>query len=101
MADRNSTNGKSRNRKADTLEVVKEAAKQLTVLTGRRPEKVLGLEHQDDRWKVSFELLEMERIPHSTDLLGCYVVEVDDDGDLLSYERRRRYSRGQADGDDG
>ena len=98
LADR--TNGRSRKQKADTLEVVKEAAKQLAVLTGRRPEKVLGLEHDDNGWRVSFELLEMERIPHSTDLLGCYVVEVDEDGDLRGYERRRRYVRGHADGDD-
>jgi hypothetical protein len=96
-----SRNGRSKNGRADTLELVKDAAQQLAALTGRRPEKVLGLEQGDNGWRVSFEMLELERIPRSTDLLGCYVVEVDDDGDLVSYERRRRYQRGQADGDDG
>jgi hypothetical protein len=93
-------NGRSKSGKTDAIEVVKSAAQQLAALTGRRPEKVLGLEQDDNGWKVSFEMLELERIPSSTDLLGCYVVEVDDDGDLVSYERRRRYQRGQADGDD-
>jgi hypothetical protein len=98
MASRN--NGKStRNKK--TLELVKDAAQQLAALTGRQPEKVLGLEQGGDGWRVSFEMVELERIPHSTDLLGCYVVEVDGDGDLVSYERRHRYQRGQADGDRG
>jgi hypothetical protein len=83
------------------LELVKGAAQQITTLTGRRPEKVLGLEQSENGLKVKFEMLEMERIPHSTDLLGCYVVEVDDDGDLVGYERRRRYARGQADEDEG
>jgi hypothetical protein len=95
------TNGRSKNRKTDALEVVKDAAQQLAALTGRRPEKVLGLEQEENGWRVSFEMLELERIPNSTDLLGCYVVEVDDDGDLVSYERRGRYQRGQADGDGG
>jgi hypothetical protein len=95
------SNGKS-NRSRKRLELVKDAAQQLAVLTGRRPEKVLGLEQGDNKGlRVSFELVELERIPHSTDLLGCYVVEVDDDGDLVSYERKHRYQRGQADGDGG
>ncbi|HEX6713276.1 MAG TPA: gas vesicle protein GvpO [Thermoleophilaceae bacterium] len=82
-----------------TFERVKDAAVQLEVLTGRRPEKVLGLEHGDNGWKISFELLEMQRIPRSTDLLGCYVVEVDDDGELVGYERSQRYQRGHASGE--
>jgi hypothetical protein len=93
-------NGRSR-RSADRLELVKEAAQQLAMLTGRRPEKVLGLEQEDGGLRVSFEVVELERIPHSTDLLGCYVVEVDADGDLVRYERKHRYQRGQADGDGG
>jgi hypothetical protein len=94
------SNGKSSDR-GDTLDLVKQAAVQLATLTGHRPEKVLGIERQDDSLRISFELVEFERIPHSTDLLGCYVVEVDKDGDLVGYERSRRYQRGQADGGDG
>jgi len=98
MASR--ANGRS-SRNNKTLDMVKDAAHQLAALTGRRPEKVLGLEQGDNGWKVSFEMLELERIPRSTDLLGCYVVEVDEDGDLVGYERSSRYQRGQADGDRG
>ena len=74
MASR--TNGRSKDR-INKLELVKDAAIQLTTLTGRRPEKVLGFEKSDGgTWRISFEMLELERMPKSTDLLGCYVVEV-------------------------
>jgi Gas vesicle synthesis protein GvpO len=89
LADRNG---------AKPADVVREAANQLTELTGRRPEKVLGFDKDDDGWRVRFELLELGRIPNSTDLLGCYEVRVDEDGDLVGYERRQRYLRGQVDG---
>jgi gas vesicle protein GvpO len=81
------------------LELVRHAAIQVATLTGRRPEKVLGLEKGDEgNWRISFELVELERMPKSTDLLGCYVVELDDDGELVGYERVNRYQRGHADG---
>ncbi|MEY2443145.1 MAG: hypothetical protein QOJ46_2571 [bacterium] len=86
-------------------DVVKQAARQLSELTGRAPEAVLGVERDesdnghDDGWKVTMELLEMQRVPNSTDLLGCYVVKLDSDGELLEYRRMRRYQRGQADED--
>jgi hypothetical protein len=66
----------------------------LAELTGRQPENVLGLRRDDDGWKVMVEMLELSRVPNSTDLLGCYVVSLDDDGELLGYERTRRYQRG-------
>jgi hypothetical protein len=91
----------TKNRKPKSFDMVKNAAIQLTALTGRRPERVLGIEKGDDCWKVSFELLELQRLPKSTDVLGCYVVEADDDGNLLGYERSERYQRGHTDGQRG
>jgi hypothetical protein len=32
-------------------------------------------------------------------VLGCYQVTLDQDGELAGYQRRRRYTRGQADED--
>jgi hypothetical protein len=80
--------------------VARVARSQLSELTGRPVESVLGLRHDDDGWKVTVEIVELSRIPNSTDLLGCYVVAVDDDGELVGYERVRRYQRGQAGGDE-
>jgi hypothetical protein len=58
---------------------------------------VTSLERIGDGWRVTFEVLEVERIPSSTDVLATYVVEVDDDAQLLSFERVRRYARAQSD----
>ncbi len=85
--------------KTSAAEIVRRARQQLAELTGREAEGVLGIERDDDGWKVTVEVLELQRVPNSTDLLGCYVVRVDGDGDLLEYQRVRRYARGQADED--
>jgi len=43
----------------------------------------------------------VRRVPESTDVLASYAVELDDQGDLVAYERMRRYYRAQgAVGDD-
>lgn len=81
-------------------ELARAARKQLAELTGRPPESVLGLRKEDDGWKVTVEVVELSRIPPSTDLLGCYVVTLDDEAELVGYERIRRYQRGQAGGEE-
>ena len=80
-------------------EVVRAAATALAELTGRRPETVLGLRREDDGWKVTLEIVELNRVPRATDVIGCYVVTVDDDGELVSYERQQRYVRSQTGGE--
>lgn len=77
------------------------AREELRQLHGKDPESVTSLERIGDGWRITFELLEVERIPSSTDVLATYVVELDDDARLLSFERLRRYARAQADRGDG
>jgi len=79
--------------------VAEEAARQLLDLTGKDPEGIIGLERTDDGWKVVVEVLELRRIPNTTDVLATYEVTVDDDGDLEGYKRLHRYVRGTP-GDD-
>ena len=90
----------SRNGSGDPAEIARTAVRVLAELTGRRPETVLGLNRDDDGWKVTVELVELSRVPNSTDLLGCYVLSLDRKGELVGYERVRRYQRGQTVGDD-
>jgi hypothetical protein len=68
-------------------------------LTGYRPEAVTALEWDEDTstWEITVDALELERIPNTTDLLGEYVVQLDEDGTLRGYRRSRRFQRGQAD----
>ena len=74
--------------------VAAEAARQLVELTGKDAEGVVGLDRSDDGWKVEVEVVEVRRIPNTTDVLAMYEVEVDGRGSLKGYRRVRRYVRG-------
>jgi Gas vesicle synthesis protein GvpO len=79
-------------------EAVDEARRQLGALIGRPVESVFGMERDDDdNWRMSIQVVELARIPNSTDVLGSYDVTLDGDGDVVSYRRTRRYARSQAD----
>jgi len=78
-------------------EVGREGLRQVIELTGKDPEGVSGVQRSQDGWLVTVEVVEDRRIPSSTDILSTYETEIDGDGELLSYRRVRRYSRGLAD----
>jgi pyruvate/2-oxoglutarate dehydrogenase complex dihydrolipoamide acyltransferase (E2) component len=74
--------------------IAAEAARQLVELTGKDAEGVVGLDRSDDGWKVEVEVVEVRRIPNTTDVLAMYEVDVDGKGSLQGYRRVRRYVRG-------
>jgi hypothetical protein len=76
------------------VKVAASAAQQLLELTGREAEGITGLDRTDDGWTVQVEVVEVRRIPDTTDVLGLYEVETDESGELLGYRRVRRYARG-------
>lgn len=65
-------------------------------LTGFKPESVTGLEWDGEHWQVTVDALELERVPNTTDVLGEYVVQMDERGTLRGYRRTRRFQRGHA-----
>ena len=71
----------------------------LRSLRGVEAESVSGIARSQNGWTVTLEVVELRRIPESTDVLATYEVEIDDDGNFLSFERGGRYSRSQAGGD--
>jgi hypothetical protein len=66
-------------------------------LSGAEPEQVCGLRSTDDGWSVLVEVVDVERIPATTSVMSTYRVDVDGDGDLVGYERVRRYTRAATD----
>lgn len=79
-------------------EAVAEAVRQFSSLTGRDPDSVSGVRSTDDGgWSVLVDVVELERIPSSSSVIGTYRVDVDREGQLRSYERLRRYNRGATD----
>jgi len=75
------------------------AQEQLEQLIQRPCEFVSGLSRQDDGGVVSLEVVELERVPPTTDILATYRVDLDRRGELMGYERVQRYYRNQAGGD--
>ena len=78
------------------MDVAERAAEQLGRLTGKHVEGVTGVERSDDGWRVTSEVLEVRRIPETTDVLAQYEIDTDDRGDLTGYRRLGRYTRGSA-----
>ncbi|RNF92620.1 gas vesicle protein GvpO, partial [Streptomyces botrytidirepellens] len=81
---------------ATARSAARSAARQLRELIGRDPEGITSVERHEDGWLVGVEVLETHRIPDSTDILAEYRVQVDDEGELVSYRRTRRYYRGRS-----
>lgn len=83
-------------KKPSTSQIAASAALQLLELTGRTSEGITGVERTDDGWKIEVEVVEVRRIPDTTDMLALYEVQVDETGTLEGYRRVRRYVRGTA-----
>lgn len=88
-----------RRSRLSAAEAARDGLRQIVELTGKEPESVTGVRPAEDGWRVTVDVVEDRRIPPSTDILATYEAELDGDGELLSYRRVRRYSRGR--GDDG
>ncbi|MGH2859333.1 MAG: gas vesicle protein GvpO [Solirubrobacteraceae bacterium] len=81
-------------------EAIERVRAELPELLGLKVDSILGLESADaSGWTVLAQVLELSRIPSSTDVLGSYEVTVDRNGELVGARRRRRYYRNQADED--
>jgi len=81
----------------EATETVQRARRQLSDLLERPVESVSAFERMHEGWLVTLEVVEVSRIPESTDVLASYEVELDDDRNLRRYARVRRYIRSQAD----
>jgi len=76
-------------------EIAQRAKEQLAQLTGLRPDTVSALRRDEEGWHVTVDMIELKRIPEATDVLASYDALLDDEGNLVSYQRTKRYYRGQ------
>ena len=88
-----SSNGNGRLSSAKLIRLAREQAHELT---GRPVEGVLGMRRDEDGgFEVLVEIVELRRVPATTDVLGSYLLTLDDSGELVEYRRTRRYHRNQ------
>ncbi|GGJ84160.1 gas vesicle protein [Streptomyces camponoticapitis] len=103
MATTESTDSKNGNsagggqERIDVATAMRKAAGQLAGLLQCEPSSVSSLKATDDGWTADVEVVEIEKIPDTTSVMASYRVSLDGQGQLLGYERIRRYSRGQVD----
>jgi hypothetical protein len=76
-----------------------ESRETLQSLVGRPVDAISGIEPTDDGFVVRMEVLEVERVPATTDVLASYELQLDGDGELMSFAKTRRYYRNQQLGD--
>lgn len=79
----------------EVKEIVDEAKRELQELLGTEPERVSGFHRSNGRWTVTLEVVNVRRVPDTTDVLSSYEVAFDDDRNLVSLSETRRYRRSQ------
>jgi hypothetical protein len=77
-------------------QIAQRAREQLSALTGIKADTVSALAKDEQGWHVTVEMVEMRRIPDSSDMLASYEALLDAEGNVLSYKRTRRYRRDEA-----
>jgi hypothetical protein len=76
-------------------EIVRKAQEDYSRVTKARIDGVTGLSRTDEGWVVLLEALERKAIPDTMDVLGLYEVRMDEEGNLLSFERKKLRKRGE------
>src|SRR5690348_6092319 len=71
---RSSQSGGSKNGHVGAAQVARHAREQMRELTGHPVEGVLAVRRSDNGggWEVTVQVVELQRIPSSTDVLGAY-----------------------------
>ncbi len=81
--------------KSRPLELISRGKEQLRDLTGYGVDSVSSFAKANGGWHLSVTVVELHRIPAATDMLASYEVDLDEAGDIVSYQRGKRYTRDQ------
>jgi len=74
----------------EVKEISERAEKELKAVMGLEVSSITGVSKvKDDGWQVTVELIERKAIPDTQDLLGLYEVRLDEDGHLISFDRKK------------
>ena len=80
------------------VQFARRAMDTLAELVGCPAEGITGIRRNEEGWIVEVEVLEVERVPETSDVLATYEVEIDNDGEIVEFHRLRRYQRTQTEG---
>lgn len=86
----------SKRQKTESRDIAERAVEQVQGLMDRPIEAVTGIEKDGDEWTVTLEVLELERVPSTTDVIGKYEVTLDKEGEMTGMQRTRRFPRAES-----
>ena len=78
-------------------ELIEKTRKELAELTGLKLSSTVGTVKDEKGWKVTVELIEKHSTPDQMDILATYEALMDDDGNLLGFERKGMRKRMETD----
>ncbi len=78
------------------VNLAERAKEQLAGVTGFKPVAAVGGFKDDEGWRIVVDMLEMARLPESTDIIGTYVVSLDQEGNMVKFEKKRARLRGES-----
>jgi hypothetical protein len=76
-------------------EIIRKAQEDYSRVSKIKVDGVTGLSKTEDGWVVLLEALERRAIPDTMDVLGVYEVRVDNEGNLLGFQRKKLRKRGE------
>jgi len=75
------------------VDVIKKARSELNMLTGLEISSTISAEPDEDGWKVTLEAVEKKSIPDNMDILAIYETSLDQEGNMLEFNRVRMRKR--------
>jgi len=82
----------------ERMQLLARARQYAEEFTGHPVESFSGLAQEDRGWRVGLEVVEVSRVPSTTDVLASYEVVLTGEGDLVDFRRAGRYYRNATDG---
>jgi len=67
--------------------LIEQTRRELNKLTGLDLSTTKGVKKEGDGWIITIEMIEKHSIPDQMDILALYEVNVDADGNILSFDR--------------
>jgi hypothetical protein len=77
----------------DTGTLIEKAREELGKLTGLKASSTVGATKDAKGWHISVEMVEKHSIPDQMDILATYEALLDEEGNLLSFERKSMRKR--------
>jgi hypothetical protein len=76
-------------------EVIEKAREEFVSLGKKPADGITGLSKTEEGWSILMEALERKAIPDTMDVLGLYELRLDNEGHLLSLDRKKLRKRGE------